>query len=86
MRRVSILYFAKMRETIGVDGEEIDLPDAVSEVAALADWLSARSPRHQAAFADRSRIRCAIDQQMVRFDAAIDDAQEIAFFPPVTGG
>lgn len=86
MRRVSILYFAKMRETIGIDGEEIDLPDAVGDVAALADWLSALSPRHDAAFSDRSRIRCAIDQQMARFDAAINDAQEIAFFPPVTGG
>lgn len=86
MRRVSILYFARMRETIGVDGEEVDLPDAVNDVAALADWLSERSPRHEVAFADKSRIRCAIDQQMARFDVAINDAQEIAFFPPVTGG
>lgn len=86
MARVTLLYFAQVRETIGVDREELDLPDNVVTVADLADWLSTRAAPYAAALADKARLRCALDQQMAGFDAAIGPATEIAFFPPVTGG
>ena len=79
---VTLLYFAKVREAVGIGEERIDLPEGVATVADLADWLQTRHP----VFADRDRIRVAVDQVMARFDSVIGDAREIAFFPPVTGG
>jgi molybdopterin synthase sulfur carrier subunit len=79
---VTLLYFAKVREAVGTGEERIDLPADVSTVADLADWLAERHP----VFADRDRLRVAVDQVMSRFDADIRAAKEIAFFPPVTGG
>jgi molybdopterin synthase sulfur carrier subunit len=79
---VTLLYFAKVREAVGAGEERIDLPEGVSTVADLADWLAERHP----IFANRDRLRVAVDQVVARFDAPISDAREIAFFPPVTGG
>ena len=79
---VTLLYFAKVREAVGTGEERIDLPAIVSTIADLADWLAERHP----IFADRDRLRVAVDQVMARFDTPIGDAKEIAFFPPVTGG
>ena len=81
-----VLYFAWVRERVGVDEEEVTPPDGVTTVAALVDWLAARSPRHAEAFADRSRLRAAVDQAFVPFDAPLAHAREVAIFPPVTGG
>ncbi len=83
---VSILYFAWVREAIGRDGETLEPPAEVRDVAALVDWLAARGGGYAEAFADRTRLRCAIDQYFVDFDASILGAGEIALFPPVTGG
>jgi sulfur-carrier protein len=83
---VQILYFASLREAVGHGAESIDLPDHVHTLADLAHWLRQKSPGHAHAFADISRLRTARDQTMADFDAAIGDAREIAFFPPVTGG
>ena len=79
---VTILYFAWVRDAVGVSEERVDLPDGVVTVADLADWLAKRHP----VFADRDRLRVAVDQVMARFDSDIRDAKEVAFFPPVTGG
>ena len=79
---VTLLYFAKVREAVGVGEELIDLPAGVATVADLADWLA----RRHDIFADRDRLRVAVDQVMARFDTRIVGALEIAFFPPVTGG
>jgi molybdopterin synthase sulfur carrier subunit len=81
-----LLYFAWVREAIGVGEEAAAVPDDVLTVADLVDWLAAGSDRHAAAFADRSRLRAAIDGAFVAMDAPIAGAQEIAIFPPVTGG
>jgi sulfur-carrier protein len=86
MTRLKIHYFAWMREQIGVAEDHIELPAEVRTAAELIDWLSASSANHAAAFADRSKIRCAIDQIMVPLDSSVDNAREVAFFPPVTGG
>jgi len=83
---IAILYFAWVREAIGRDGETIDPPADVRDVAALIDWLAARGGGYAEAFADRARLRCAIDQRFAPLDAPIEGATEIALFPPVTGG
>jgi sulfur-carrier protein len=83
---LKILYFAWVRERIGIDGEETELPISLTSARDIADWLAARGGGYAAAFADISRVRCAVDQRMVGLDEAIGSAKEIAFFPPVTGG
>ncbi len=86
---VRLLYFSWVRERIGLDGEELSLADLTAhstDVAGLIRLLSGRSPGHAAAFADPSRLRVAINQQYCGFDARVGDGDEVAFFPPVTGG
>jgi sulfur-carrier protein len=80
-----LVYFARTREAIGIDGEERDLPPGTS-ISALVDQLITENFRYAEAFAVRSKLRFALDQKMVREDALLDDAQELAIFPPVTGG
>jgi sulfur-carrier protein len=82
----TILYFAWVRDLIGVSEETVQIPDHFATVGELAELLAAQTPGHGAAFADWSRLRVAVDQVMATFDARIAGAQEIAFFPPVTGG
>jgi molybdopterin synthase sulfur carrier subunit len=81
---MKVLYFAWLRERIGASREEVD-SDAAT-VADLVAELKAREPRYEAAFADLSAIRVALDQEMADFDAPLSGVREIAFFPPVTGG
>ena len=83
---LSLLYFAWVREAIGVGEERVDPRDDVTTVAALIGWLADRSPGHAAALADRARLRVAIDQHFAPIDAPIAGAREVAIFPPVTGG
>lgn len=83
---VDLVYFAWVREAIGRDGERADPPSEQVTIADLLDWLSASSEPHARAFADRARLRAAIDQQFVPLSAPIAGAREIAIFPPVTGG
>ena len=84
--RVDILYFAWMREAVGMAQEVVDVPAEVVTVADLAAWLSTHSEGHAAALGDSEKLRCAVNQQMVGPDARLEGAREIAFFPPVTGG
>jgi sulfur-carrier protein len=84
---VSILYLAWVREKVGVAEEVIDaLPPGIDTPAALALWFALRGEGYAAAFADLSRLRCAVDQQMTAMDGPLGNPKEIAFFPPVTGG
>jgi sulfur-carrier protein len=83
---VTVLYFAWVRDAVGIAQESIALPATVSTAGELAALLATRGPGHAQAFADMSKLRCAVDLAMVGFDARIGDAQEVAFFPPVTGG
>ncbi len=86
MAGLHILYFAWIRETIGQDGEQVPRPAPGTTIAALLDSLSGQSPGHAAAFADRVRLRAALDQRFAPLDMVIGDAEELALFPPVTGG
>jgi molybdopterin synthase sulfur carrier subunit len=83
---VDLLYFAWVREAIGKDGERVDPPATLLTVADLLDWLADADADHARAFADRGRLRAAVDQRFVALDTAIAGAREIAIFPPVTGG
>jgi sulfur-carrier protein len=82
----TILYFAWVRDAVGVGEETVAVPGDVMTVADLAAWLAGRSDGHARAFADTGRLRAAIDLEMAAFDAPVVGAKEIAFFPPVTGG
>lgn len=81
-----VLYFAWLRQKIGVAEEEVALPPEVRDVAGLRDWLATRSPGHAAAFADAKQVRAAVNQEFATPDHPVAAGDEIAFFPPVTGG
>jgi len=81
---MQVLYFAWVRERIGLPREEIET-SAVT-VADLVAELRARQDRYAAAFADTSALRVALDQEMMDFDAPLAGVREVAFFPPMTGG
>ncbi|GHA58062.1 molybdopterin synthase sulfur carrier subunit [Amylibacter ulvae] len=82
--KLNVLYFAWVRERIGVASETVET-DAGS-INELLDELSAREERYAIAFSDRSVLRCAIDQTLVPFETSLANATEVAFFPPMTGG
>ena len=81
-----VLYFAWVRQKVGVAEEAVSPPVEVRDVAGLIAWLSARSPGHAAAFAQAKQIRAAVNQEFAGPDAPVRPGDEIAFFPPVTGG
>ena len=81
-----MLYFAWVRERVGTGEETVAPPAGVDTVGALVDWLAHRDAAHRDAFAERDRLRAAVDQVFVAMDAPIAGAREVALFPPVTGG
>jgi molybdopterin synthase sulfur carrier subunit len=83
---VTILYFARLREALGVASEQVALPEHVKSLSALRAWLARRGDPWACALGDSTNVRTAINQDMVSGDAALADGDEIAFFPPVTGG
>ena len=83
---MKLVYFAWVRERIGIAEEEIDVPPAVKTVAELKGWLARRGEGYARAFEHPTVVRAAVDQRHVKPEAAIAGAQEVAFFPPMTGG
>ena len=83
---MKILYFASLREKIGHAEEDIAVPATVTTVAALIVWLQTRGDHYVRAFADLRGVRVAVNQDHVKFDHPVADDDEVAFFPPVTGG
>ena len=81
---IDVLYFAWVRERIGLPKERIETGAAT--VADLVEELKAREERYAVAFADVSALRVAVDQELTDFDAPLSGAREVAFFPPMTGG
>lgn len=81
---IDVLYFAWVRERIGLPKEQIDTQ--AGTVMGLVEELRGREERYAAAFADLSALRVAVDQDLTDFDASLDGAREVAFFPPMTGG
>jgi len=83
---MDLLYFARIRETIGCSSEKYNLPASVTTVGELMECLREKGTNYAAAFGDESLIRVAVNQTYVNFDHAISDGDEVAFFPPMTGG
>jgi sulfur-carrier protein len=81
---IDVLYFAWVRERIGLPRERIETGAAT--VAELVDELRAREERYAAAFMDMAAIRVALDQELAGMDAPLAGVREVAFFPPMTGG
>lgn len=81
---MKVLYFAWMRERIGLPSEDVET--SAGTVRALVAELAAREERYAAAFADMRAVRVALDQKMSDLDAPLDGVREVAFFPPMTGG
>ncbi len=81
---INVLYFAWVRSGIGLDQETIETQ--ATTVGALLDELRARSPRHGETLADIAKLRLAVNQSFVDLDAKIAAGDEVAVFPPMTGG
>jgi len=81
---MDVLYFAWVRERIGIPKETVETQ--AETVADLVAELRKREDRYDLAFSDLASLRCAVDQELVPFDAPLKDAREVAFFPPMTGG
>ena len=85
-RPIKILYFAWVRERAGTGEEDVLLPHGVSDLGGLIDWLRRRGTGYEAAFANPSLVRAAVNQVFARPETPVSPGDEVAFFPPVTGG
>lgn len=83
---MKLLYFAWVREHVGTSSEEISPPDDVKTVGDLIGWLAERGDGYAAAFADTALVRAAVNQEHVDPLHPVSAGDEVAFFPPVTGG
>jgi molybdopterin synthase sulfur carrier subunit len=82
---VHLRYFARLRETLGVGDEQVELPGSVSDLSGLTHWLQSRDDNWKQALAD-NRLHVAINQEIVNANSPVNDGDEVAWFPPVTGG
>ena len=83
---MKLLYFAWLKEKTGVGEEEIALPDGGATVQDRVLWLRGRCEGYAEDFADETVVRTAVNQEYVTLEAPVAEDDEVAFFPPVTGG
>jgi sulfur-carrier protein len=83
---LTLLYFAWVRQKVGIAEESLALPAHVGTIAELMEFLRERGAGYASAFSDPGRLRAALNQEHVPFHAPLRDGDEVAFFPPVTGG
>ena len=83
---MKLFYFAWVRQRLGRSEERIALPPDVTTVRELADWLRTRDGAYAAVFSEEKKLRVAVNQDHAGWDATVTDNDEVAFFPPVTGG
>ena len=83
---MKLLYFAHLRAKIGIAEEQLDPPPGVGDVTALIEWLKERNPRFAEALRDPKALRVAVNQTYVGWRHPIKPSDEVAIFPPVTGG
>jgi len=84
--KVKLFYFARVREAIGVDREELDLASDIKTVSDLIEVLKGRGRHWQDMFSMSTKFRMAVNQEMVEATHKINANDEVAFFPPITGG
>ena len=83
---VTVLYFARLREALGKANEEFALPESVIDLASLREALVSRGGAWAQELAQTRPVRAAVNQEMASGDTPVNDGDEVAFFPPVTGG
>ena len=83
---LTVLYFAWLRERVGLAEETVSPPNSVATIADLIEYLANLDQRHAAAFRDRKSVRCALNQEFADTTAILRPGDEVGFFPPVTGG
>jgi len=83
---MKLLYFARLRELVGLAEEEVTPPAHVRDVAALLAWLKSRGPNYECALARPSFVRVAVNARHAALSDAVSAGDEVALFPPVTGG
>jgi sulfur-carrier protein len=84
--KLHLNYYANLREEMGLHRETIECPSTVTTVQALREWLAGRNEQGAISFAPGRVVRCAVNQTVVNADASIKSDDQIALFPPVTGG
>jgi molybdopterin synthase sulfur carrier subunit len=82
---INVLYFASLKEVLGVSAEEIEMNAAITDIESLRSWLCRRGEPWQSAL-HAPRLLAAVNQAMARPETPVLDGDEVAFFPPVTGG
>lgn len=83
---IEVLYFARLREVFGREREQVELPGNVQDVAGLTAWLRSRGETWERELAPGRPVRIAVNQDMAATDTPLGNGDEVAFFPPVTGG
>ncbi len=83
---MKLVYFAWVREKVGQSREDAEPPAEVASVGDLIEWLRGRGDNYAAAFDDAARVRVAVNQEYATLDVPVGPGDEVAFFPPVTGG
>lgn len=83
---MKLLYFAWLRSKIGKGEETIDPPAEIATVATLVEWLKTRGPGFAAALKDTKLVRVAVNREYVGFEHPVASGDEVALFPPMTGG
>ncbi len=83
---MKLLYFAWLRSKTGIGEEDVSPPAGIATVAELLDWIAGRGPGYAAALADRRVVRVAVNQESVGPEHPVRPGDEVALFPPVTGG
>ncbi len=83
---MKILYFAWLRQKTGIDAEDVEMPPEILDVGGLLDWLKERNSNFADALADFDSIRVAVNQEFAELDAPVAQGDEVAIFPPMTGG
>jgi len=83
---IKLLYFASLKEALGQSDEEVDLDEGITDINSLREWICARGEPWQSILGQQQRLMASVNQQLARPDTPVSDGDEVAFFPPVTGG